>query len=104
MFLNESSHTTKENLLIPWKIWINKQNYNAIKCFKEKMATKLPWVELFTREDGSLHIVKCRVYIEVENKDKLFAHKWDFLYKYAHYKKANRIMGSNVKNGLVQWV
>jgi hypothetical protein len=66
------------------------------------MATKLPWVELFTREDGSLHIVKCRVYIEVEKKDKLFAHKWDFLYKYAHYKKANRIMGSNVKNGLVQ--
>jgi hypothetical protein len=57
------------------------------------MATKLPWVELFTTEDGSLHIVKCRICIKVEKKDILFAHKWDFFYEYAHYKKANRIMG-----------
>jgi hypothetical protein len=42
------------------------------------MATKLPWVELFIREDGRLHIVKCRIYIGVEKKDKLFAYKWDF--------------------------
>ncbi len=39
------------------------------------MATKLPWVELFIREDGSLHIAKCRVYIKVKKKDKLFARK-----------------------------
>jgi hypothetical protein len=48
------------------------------------MTTKPPWVELFIREDGSLHIVKCRICIEVEKKDKLFACKWDFLYEYAH--------------------
>ncbi len=83
-FLNESSHTTKENLLIPCKVWINKQNYEAINFFKDKMTTKPPWVELFIREDGSLHIVKCRICIEVEKKDKLFACKWDFLYEYAH--------------------
>jgi hypothetical protein len=29
------------------------------------------------RLDGSLHVIKCRLCIEMEGKDKLFVPKWD---------------------------
>ncbi len=47
-----------------------------------------------------LHIVKCRIYSEVEGKDKIFATKWDSLCKHASQKKVERNIGTNVKRGI----
>jgi hypothetical protein len=67
------------------------------------MATKLPWVELFKTEDGSSHIVKCRICIKVEKKDILFAHKWDFFMNMHIIRRLIGLWGLNVKkSGLVQ--
>lgn len=67
------------------------------------MATKLPWVELFIMEDGSLHIVKCRICIKVEKKDRLFVHKWDFFMSMHIIRRLIGLWGLNVKkSGLVQ--
>jgi hypothetical protein len=57
------------------------------------------WVEFYVASNGSLHIVKCRIYNEVEGKDKLFSTKWDSLCKHANQKKVERNIGTNVKKG-----
>jgi hypothetical protein len=66
-------------------VGIKKKNYDAIKKFQEKWATQLPWVELFVGEDETLLIIKCRVCIEVEGKNKIFVVKWDSFCKHANH-------------------
>jgi hypothetical protein len=65
MSLNAYSHILKENLPIPSRVRIKKWNYDATNKFQHKWIT-------------NLHIVKCRICIEVERKDKLLVLKWDF--------------------------
>jgi hypothetical protein len=49
----EFSHMHEENLPIPSKVRIKKQNYDVTKKIQNKWVKKLPWAELFTKEDGS---------------------------------------------------
>jgi hypothetical protein len=49
----EFSHTHEENLPIPSKVGIKKQNYDVTKKFQDKWVMKLPWAQLFTKEDGN---------------------------------------------------
>jgi hypothetical protein len=93
MSLSGSSPNVEDDNPIQFKVGIKKRNYDAIKKFQENRATKLPWAEFFIREDGTLHIVKCMVCIEVEGKYKIFATKWDSLCKHAIVKKLWGIWG-----------
>jgi hypothetical protein len=45
---------------------------------------KLPWAELFVRLDDNLHIIKCKICIEVEGKHKLIVFKWDSSCKHGY--------------------
>lgn len=47
---------------------------------------------------NGLHIVKCKIYDQVEGKDKLLVPKWDSLYKHVDHMKAHKDMGF-VKKG-----
>ncbi len=47
--------------------------------------------------DGFLHNVKCKIYNQVEGKDKLLALKWDALCKHIGHKKAKKNIGSMKK-------
>jgi hypothetical protein len=58
----------------------------------------LPWAELQMGVDGYVHLVKCKVCLEVEHKDKLLAPKWDSLDKHVALKKVERNM-KGVKKG-----
>jgi hypothetical protein len=78
MSLSEYSHTLKENLPIPSKVKVKKWNYEATKKFQDKWLVKFPWTWIAYMEDGSLHIVKCKICIEIERKDKLIVLKYDF--------------------------
>jgi hypothetical protein len=54
---------------------------------------------LFVGENGTSHIVKCRVCIEVKGKNKILATKWDSLCKHAIHQKVVGNMGFDVKKG-----
>jgi len=56
------------NLSIPCDLVSRKQNYNCTKKFQDLWATKLPWVEMCLRSNGSLHNVKCMICNQVEEK------------------------------------
>ncbi len=49
--------------------------------------------------NGCLHIVKCKIYNQVEGKDKLLAPKWDSFYKHVDRMKAHTDMGFVKKGG-----
>jgi hypothetical protein len=49
--------------------------------------------------NGCLHIVKCKIYNQVEGKDKLLAPKWDSFYKHVDRMKAHKDMGFVKKGG-----
>jgi hypothetical protein len=55
------------------------------------MVIKLPWVESYVGSNANLHPIKCKNCSEVERKDKLMFHKWDFFCKHASHKKAENI-------------
>jgi hypothetical protein len=61
MSLSGSSPSVENDKPIQPKVGIKKKNYDATRKFQEKWATKLPWEKLFIGEDGTLHIVKCKV-------------------------------------------
>jgi hypothetical protein len=67
------------------KVGIKERNYDVTRKFQEIWLAKVPWSELFVREDGTLHVVKCKVCIEVEGKNKILVVQWDSLCKHAHY-------------------
>jgi hypothetical protein len=94
MSLSKSSHTIEKNLPISSKVRIKKWNYDASRKFQDKWTSKVPWVELFIRENGSLHIIKCRICNKLKRKDELLVSRWDSLCK---HKKDNKNMGFNVK-------
>jgi hypothetical protein len=96
MSLCGSSQTLKRNLPISLKV--KKWNYDVTKQFQDKWIIKLLWVELYIRKDGSLCIVKCRIYVEVEGMNKLLACKWDlFFCKHASCEKDNKNIGLYMK-------
>ncbi len=49
--------------------------------------------------NDNLHIVKCRIYNEVERKDEIFDAKWDSFCKHVGQRKAEKNIGTNVKKG-----
>jgi hypothetical protein len=53
MSLNESSHTIEKNLPILSKVGVKKWNYDVSRKFQNKWTSKVPWVELFIRENAS---------------------------------------------------
>ncbi len=95
--MSGSSVNAEDNLPIPSKVGIKNRNYDATRKFQDKWVVELPWVELFIRKDGNLHIVKCRICIEVERKDKLLVSKWDSFCKHIGHKKALKNIGFDVK-------
>ncbi len=46
--------------------------------------------------NGSLHIIKCRNFNEVEGKDKVLFTKWDSLVKHVRRRKVAKDIGTNV--------
>jgi hypothetical protein len=95
--MNGFSPNLENNEPIPFKVGIKKQNYDAIRKFQDKWSTKFPWVKLFIKEHGSLHIVKCKSFIKVKGKDKLLDVKWELFFKHASCKKALKNIGFDVK-------
>ncbi len=57
-------------------------------CFQDSWATKLPWVESIVGVDGKVTHVKCKVYIIIEGRNKLFVPKLDLLWKHVAQRKA----------------
>jgi hypothetical protein len=57
------------------------------------------WVEFCLGSNGNLQTIKCRIYSEVERKDKIFATKLDSFCKHVGQSKVERNIGTNVKNG-----
>jgi hypothetical protein len=72
-------------------------NYDATKKFKDSLVAKLPWTKLCVRLTVNLHIIKCKICNEVEGKDKLMFHKWDYFLKHANHKKVEKYVGTNLK-------
>jgi hypothetical protein len=75
-----------------------KRNYDSTRKFQELWIAKLLWAKMCLGSNGCLHIVKCKIYSQVEGKDKLLAPKWDSLCKHVYHMKAHRDMGF-VKKG-----
>ncbi len=92
MFLSGSSPSAENDKPIQPKVGIKKKNYDVTRKFQEKWVAKLPWRKLFVREDGTLHIIKCRICTEVEGKNKILV-KWDSLCKHAGHQKAMKKWG-----------
>ncbi len=55
------------------------------------------WVEWFIGENGSLHIIICRIFTKVERNDKLLVARWDSFCKHVGSKKTFKKIGFNVK-------
>ncbi len=78
------------------KLGIKKGNYDAIKMFQDFRVAKLRWTWLSLGLKGSLHVTKCKICNVVERKNKLFAPKWDSIYKHVGHMKANKNIGNGV--------
>ncbi len=100
MSLNGFPPNFENNMPIPSKVGIKKQSYDATIKFQVKWVVELPWAGWFIRKDGNLHIVKCRICIEVKGKDKLFVSKWDYFCKHVGHKKASKNIGFDMKKGI----
>jgi len=74
------------------------REYESKRKFQVSWATKLPWSKLQMGVDGCVHLVKYKVCLEVEHKNKLLAPKWDSLHKHTGQRKAKRNM-NGVKKG-----
>jgi hypothetical protein len=59
---------------------------------KFEWVAKLTWAELQVGFNGCVHIVKCKMYLEVEYKSNLLAPKWDFPQKHASHRKVERVL------------
>ncbi len=82
MSFSGSSPSVKDDKPIQPKLGIKERNYDVTRKFQEIWLTKLPWAELFARENGTLHIVKCKVCIRVEGKEKILVANWDSFCKH----------------------
>ncbi len=67
-------------------------DYESKRKFQVSWAAKLPWVELQMGVDGCVHLVKCKICLEVEQKNKLLVPKWDSLQKHTSQRKAEKNM------------
>jgi hypothetical protein len=67
MSLSGSSPSIEDDKPIQPKVGIKKRNYDATKQFQEKWVAKLPWAELFVREDGTLHIITNHGFLRCSN-------------------------------------
>jgi hypothetical protein len=97
MSFNESSPSAEDDKPNQPKVGIKKRNYDVTRKFQETWLAKFPWVKLFVRENGTLHIVKCKVCIEVKRKKKILAAKWDSFCHHACCQKVVKSMGFDVK-------
>jgi len=59
---------------------------------KFEWVAKLAWAELQVGFNGCVHVVKCKMYFEVEYKSNLLAPKWDFPQKHASHRKVERAL------------
>lgn len=71
-----------------------KKNYNFTQKFQESCVAKLPWLKCVWGLNGCLYIVKCKIYSQIEGKNKLLAFKWDLLCKHVGHTKAQKDMAS----------
>ncbi len=58
-----------------------------MRKFQDVQFVKLPWVETIFDANGNLLIVRCKVYIKIERKQKLLIPKWDSFEKHARKRK-----------------
>jgi hypothetical protein len=49
--------------------------------------------------NGNLHTIKCRIFSEVEGKNKVLFAKWDYLVKHVGCRKVAKDIGTHVKKG-----
>jgi hypothetical protein len=69
MSLDESNPIPKTDLhVVPSNLTVQKISYDVSKKFQDFCATKPLCVEFYLGSNGSLHIIKCRIYNEVEGK------------------------------------
>ncbi len=60
----------------------------------------MPWVEGVMSKDGMINLGKCRVYLLIEQKEKIMGCKWDVLIKHQGHQIASWDMpGLGVKKG-----
>jgi hypothetical protein len=73
MLLDElDPHLEIDLPIVPSKVIIPPKNYDAFRRFQDSWAIKLPCVELYLGSNGNLHIVKCGICSEAEEKDNLY--------------------------------
>jgi hypothetical protein len=59
-------------------------------------SLELAWAKFCLGSNGSLHIVKCRIYSEMERKDKILVSKWDSLRKHVCQHQGKKKIRTNV--------
>jgi hypothetical protein len=84
------------DVLPPWPK--KKRSYDSTWKFQVEWVTKLPWAKFQVDYDGCVHIVKCKVFFEIEQKDKFIALKWDSFLKNDSCRKASKTL-RGVKKG-----
>jgi hypothetical protein len=57
----------------------SKKNYDLARKFQMEWSTKLPWIEMVLASDGKLHMVRCRVCINMGKKPYVMGPKWHTL-------------------------
>ncbi len=73
-------------------------NYDTFRKYQDSWVAKLPWAKLCVMSSGNLHSIKCRIFNEVEGKDKVLFTKWG-LAKHVGCRKVAKDIGTHVKKG-----
>ncbi len=61
-----------------WARWKEiKKSYDSTRKFQIEWATKMPCIEGLVAIGYFIHIVKCKIYFLIENKEKIVGYKWD---------------------------
>jgi hypothetical protein len=71
---------------------------NQHENLKFEWVAKLTWTKLQVGFNGCVHIVKCKMYFEVEYTNNLLAPKRDFPQKHVNHRKVEIVL-REVKNG-----
>jgi hypothetical protein len=58
-----------------------KESYEVSRHFQDSWAVKLPWTEAVMGTDGRITQVQCKIYSNIEGREKLLVPKIDSLYK-----------------------
>jgi hypothetical protein len=79
---------------------VAKKSYDSTGKFQTEWATKMPWKKGIVSQDGSINLMKRKVYFLIKRKEKPMGCKWDTLTKHQGHPIAqwNRFAGEGNRN------